>query len=75
MQAFDREATDLGQALRAHERLGRENRAIILTDEDGAHQFESLLQAEAADPSRYRCVDVAKEVRIDEITQWVSGRH
>ena len=60
---FDGPSTDVQQALDAH-RPHADQPALILTDHEGADQFDKLRRAGMVDDQRYRCVDVDEDVDV-----------
>jgi hypothetical protein len=65
--SYDGPAADLGQALRAYEALDRGRRAVVLTDADGARQFDAL---DEENRSRYICIDVTAGFDVEAILRW-----
>jgi hypothetical protein len=66
--------TDLRQAVTAYEKLRTALAAIIVTDDDGQTQFESLADEGFIDRSRYICVNVTRQYPAQDLEAWIDAR-
>jgi hypothetical protein len=64
-------ATDLRQAVTAYEGLGTARAAIIVTDDGGQTQFESLANEGFIDRSRYTYVNVTGQYPAQDLEAWI----
>ncbi len=63
--------TDLPAAISAHQALGEQNPALIVTDADGRSQFESLDSEKIIDQTRYTCLDIADSSSVEKAIEWL----
>jgi hypothetical protein len=74
LAAFDGSGTVLEQAIKAHGGMPDARPALILTDADGADQFDALRHRGGVDDRTYLCVDVDAALDAEALVRWLGLR-